>query len=81
MNQREFTAIRQEVNQVQETLAKTASRQDLNALRQDMEAGFEAVGTTMKEILTELRGVREDVVELHDLRARIERLEKKVGFR
>lgn len=35
----------------------------------------------MKTMLTELRAVREDVVELHDLRSRIERLEKKVSLR
>lgn len=78
MNQREFTAIS---NEMKEGFAQTANKEDLRILRNDMEAGFHAVTETMKSIVEKLDVIREDVIEIHDLRARVERLEKKVGLR
>jgi len=56
-------------------------RENARILGADTEAGLQALTSTMKSLVEQLHRVREDVVELHDLRARLERLEKKVGFR
>ena len=77
MSQREFTAIREEIKQGFES---TARKEDLRILRTDVEAGFQAVTETMKTIVEKLDLVRTDIIEIHDLRARVERLEKKVGL-
>ncbi len=77
MSQQEFTAIREEIKQGFE---HTAGKEDVRILRNDMEAGFHAVTETMKIIVEKLDLVRADVIEIHDLRARVERLEKKVGL-
>lgn len=75
MSQNEFTAIRVEVKEGFER-----SREDMNILRRDMEAGFSGVSHGMKAILEKLNSLQNDVVETHDLRSRVERLEKKVGL-
>jgi len=77
MSQREFAAVHEEIKHGFE---HTASKEDVRVLRNDMEAGFQAVTETMKTIVEKLDLVRTDVIEIHDLRARVERLEKKVGL-
>lgn len=75
MSQIEFTAIREEIKQGFEQ-----TREDARILRNDVEAGFHAVTETMKTIVEKLDLIRADVIEIHDLRSRVERLEKKVGL-
>ena len=64
MSQREFTAIREEIKQGFEQ-----TREDARIIRNDMEAGFNAVTETMKTIVEKLDLIRADVIEIHDLRA------------
>jgi hypothetical protein len=85
MSQREFAAIRDDLRA---GFARMATREelgglndDLTLLRKDMESGFEGVRHDMKAMSAQMRTIQEDVIELHDLRSRIERLEKKVGLR
>ena len=75
MSQREFLGVRAEMH-----AGFIEVNSKIYGLQNTVEAGFESMSQTMKTILSELRIVREDVVELHDLRSRIERLEKKVGL-
>lgn len=79
MSQGEFSDIRKDVSEVKENVEFV--REDIRILRNDMESGFQAMSQTMKTIVEQLHMIREDIIELHDLRSRIERLEKKVGFR
>ena len=83
MSQREFSGIHEEVKR---GFYKTAEEfgsvhEDIRILRNDMEAGFHELSGGMKIIIGQLKEIREDVIELHDLRSRIERIEKKVGLR
>ncbi len=89
ISQREFIAIRSEVKEgfgnVHEEIGSLRSdmgimREDLGILRRDMEAGFQGMGDGMKAIMVKLNSIQEDVIEIHDLRSRVERLEKKVGL-
>lgn len=76
--QREFAMVRGKVEKVRNGVAEVSGRAYI--LRRDMEAGFQKIGSGMKAIIHELKGVRSEIIELHDLRAHIERLEKKVGL-
>lgn len=78
MSQREFVAIRGEMGEMREDTH--IIKEDVRILRNDVEAGFNAVSETMKVIIQKLNSIQQDVIELHDFRARIERLEKKVGL-
>ena len=82
MSQREFTAIRSEVHGGFRGVAGRFDRADENVgiLRRDMEAGFSGISEGMKAIMNKLNSIQEDVIEIHDLRSRVERLEKKVGL-
>ena len=71
MSQREFLAIGGRFDKVDE---------DTALLRRDVEAGFTGVSEGMKAIMAKLNSIQEDVIEIHDLRGRVERLEKKVGL-
>lgn len=75
MSQTEFTAIRSEMKDGFGTM-----KEDITIFRRDMAAGFQGVSEGMKAILIKLNSIQEDVIEIHDLRARVERLEKKVGL-
>ncbi|MBI4159731.1 hypothetical protein HY504_01060 [Candidatus Wolfebacteria bacterium] len=76
MSQREFTAIHEEMGEGFNRIDG-----DVRLLRRDMEEGFSAVSQSMKVIIDKLNAIQRDVIEIHDLRGRVERLEKKVGFR
>jgi CHAD domain-containing protein len=82
MTQDGFTDLRGEMRKgfgsVSEEMGTT--REDIRILRNDMEAGFQTVSASMATIIEKLNLIREDVVQTHDLRARVERLEKKVGL-
>ena len=78
MSQREFTAIRSEVSGAREEIGIV--REDIGILRRDVEAGFQGMSEGMKAIMVKLNSIQEDVIEIHDLRSRVERLEKKVGL-
>ena len=75
MSQREFSAVRSEMDS-----GFRKVHEDNSILRRDMEAGFHGLSSGMKIIIGQLKEIREDVIELHDLRSRIERLEKKMGL-
>jgi len=85
MVQRGFaeTATKQELQAAKDDLGGRVERlsEDVKILRNDMEAGFQAITNSMAAIVDKLNLIRQDIVELHDLRARVERLEKKVGLR
>ena len=76
MTQRQFGVLDEEIKEFRREI-----KNELAVLHSDVNAGFGEVSGTLKTILTELRAVREDVVELHDLRSRIERIEKKIALR
>jgi hypothetical protein len=76
MTQREFVLARQEMQE-----GFTDLNGKVDTLPRDTVAGFQEVGSGMKAIIHELKEVRSEIVEPHDLRARVERLEKKVGLR
>ncbi len=82
MSQREFVAIRSEIKEgfdgVHEEMG--TMKEDIGILRRDMEAGFQGVSEGMKAIMVKLNSIQADVIEIHDLRGRVERLEKKVGL-
>ncbi len=89
MSQHEFTAIRSEIKEgfgnvkgemgaMKEDI--TIFREDMGIMHRDMEAGFDGVSEGMKAIMAKLNAIQEDVIEIHDLRSRVERLEKKVGL-
>ena len=82
MNQREFLSIHEEIGGFREEVHEEFGRvhEDAQISRRDMEAGFNAISENMRVIIEKLNSIQEDVIELHDLRARIERLEKKVGL-
>ena len=71
ISQREFASIGERFDKVDD---------EINLLRRDMDAGFLGVSQGMKTILAKLNEIQEDVIEIHDLRSRVERLEKKVGL-
>jgi polyhydroxyalkanoate synthesis regulator phasin len=97
MAQREFAAVRKETGEMRLELKEDINvlredvnvlredvnvlREDVNVLRRDTEAGFAGVSHGMQEIMEKLNQIQADVVEIHDLRGRVERLEKKVGLR
>ena len=78
MTQQEFVAVHEEVKGVKEDVGTL--KEDVSILRRDMEAGFSEVGGSIKEVMGKLNEIQRDVVETHDLRSRLERLEKKVGL-
>jgi|SRR3989344_5063622 len=78
MSQNEFTAIRSDTSELKDGLRNI--KEDIGILRRDMEAGFEGVSHGMKAIMKKLNAIQADVIEIHDLRSRVERLEKKVGL-
>ena len=78
MSQKEFTAIRGEIGDLGGEIGGV--REDLSILRRDVEVGFSGVSEGMKAIMAKLNSIQEDVIEIHDLRSRVERLEKKVGL-
>ena len=82
MSQREFLSIHEEIGGFREEVKGEFGRvhEDIGILRRDVEIGFGALSSGMKEVLIKLNEIQQDVIELHDLRARIERLEKKVGL-
>ncbi|MDO8516337.1 MAG: hypothetical protein Q7S28_03745 [bacterium] len=75
MSQGEFTAIRGEAAEFRQE-----TNENFRVMRNDMEAGFQSVSHGMKLILDKLNSLQNDVIETHDLRSRVERLEKKVGL-
>lgn len=78
MSQREFISIDERFDKVDKRFDKLDENARL--LRRDMEAGFSAVSESMKAIMEKLNDIQRDVIEIHDLRSRVERLEKKVGL-
>lgn len=85
MSQQEFTAIRGEVK---DGFAKVGERfgkmeEDIGILRRDVESGFNSVGEVLKLMREDLKEIKTNVITTHEdyaeLRARVERLEKKVG--
>lgn len=81
-SQREFTEVHGEFADVRKEMREGFSKvdEDMSILRRDMEAGFSGMSEGMKTILEKLNSLQADVVETHDLRSRVERLEKKVGL-
>ncbi|MBI4085802.1 MAG: hypothetical protein HY433_00990 [Candidatus Liptonbacteria bacterium] len=82
MSQREFLSIHGEIGEFRGEVKEKFERvhEDNRILRRDMEAGFSAVSESMKTVIEKLNDIQKDVIEIHDLRGRVERLEKKVGF-
>ncbi|MDP3948550.1 MAG: hypothetical protein Q8Q17_01220 [bacterium] len=78
MSQREFLAVGERFDKVDGEFVKV--HEDARILRRDMEAGFGELNSGVKEIMTKLNDIQGDVIEIHDLRGRVERLEKKVGL-
>ena len=59
---------------------QTATKDDLHALEQKVDAGFQHVNArldSIREDMSDLPTMRE---ELHDLRQRLDRVEQKVGL-
>ncbi len=86
MSQREFTSIHDEVKGVKEEVKGVKEevkilREDIGILRNDMEAGFQSVSSSMRMIIEQLNEIRAELVDQHDLRSRVERLEKKMELR
>ena len=76
MTEREFTAVHAEMR---DGFARV--HEDLGILRRDMEVGFHEVAEVLKLIREDLREFKTDTdTELQNLRARLDRLEKKVGL-
>ena len=78
MSQREFLSIHEEFGKVHEEFSRV--HEDARILRRDMEAGFGELNSGIKQVMTKLDDIQSDVIEIHDLRGRVERLEKKVGL-
>lgn len=55
--------------------------EDIRILRNDMEAGFQTLTAAMKSLTEQINLIHEELLEMHDFRVRLERLEKKVGLR
>lgn len=69
----EFVSVREEAQDIKKEL-----KEDITLLRRDTEAGFAMMSDAMKAIMGKLNEIQRDVVEIHDLRGRVERLEKLV---
>ena len=82
MSQHEFVEIRGEFDRTRKEMRDGFAKvnEDNSILRRDMEHGFGAMSHGMKAIMEKLNSIQEDVIEIHDLRGRVERLEKKVGL-
>ncbi|MDO8664131.1 MAG: hypothetical protein Q7K44_01055 [Candidatus Liptonbacteria bacterium] len=78
MSQREFLAVGERFNKVDQRFDKVD--EDMKILRSETEAGFSSVNEGVKTIMEKLDDIQRDVIEIHDLRGRVERLEKKVGL-
>lgn len=73
ITQQEFVSVREEMGDMKKEL-----KENITLLRRDTEAGFSMMGDSMKAIMSKLNEIQRDVVEIHDLRGRVERLEKLV---
>lgn len=78
MSQRQFLQIRDEMSGMKGEMA--GMKEEMHLLRRDVEAGFGALSSGMKAVMDKLNDIQKDVIEIHDLRSRVERLEKKVGL-
>src|SRR3989338_4034792 len=78
MTQGEFLAVGERFDKVDQRFDNVD--EDARILRRDMETGFGEVSSGMKTIMGKLDDIQRDVIEIHDLRGRVERLEKKVGL-
>ena len=54
--------------------------EDIGILRKDMDAGFGDMKQTLQDIRDDLRDFKVNDAQFYDLRARVERLEKKAGI-
>ena len=79
MSQREFTAIRGEMRE-----GFLGVHEDTGILRRDMESGFQSITEVLKLMREDLKEIKLDVTTIHldytELRARVDRLEKKIGI-
>lgn len=79
MSQNEFTAIRSEVKEGFEK-----AKEDTDLLRRDMEAGFQSLAEILKLMREDVKDIKGGVITINEdyseLRARVGRLEKKVGL-
>ena len=73
-----FAEVNTRIDGVDERLGRV--EENVRVVKNDMDAGFQAVSSSMREIIEKLNSIHADVIEIHDLRARVERLEKKVGL-
>ncbi len=79
MSQRKFISIPEEFGKVHQEFGK--AHEDIRILHRDMEVGFGSLGSGMKAVIGKVDDIQRDVIEIHDLRSRVERVEKKVGLR
>ena len=86
MSQNEFTNIRSEMKEGFSSVRKEFDvvHEDIGTLRRDMESGFQSVGEVLKLMRDDLKDIKGGVITMHEdyaeLRARVTRLEKKVGL-
>lgn len=82
MSQGEFVSIGERFNKVDKRFDQTDEKIDI--LRRDMESGFQSVGEVLKLMREDLKEIKGNVITVHEdyaeLRARVGRLEKKVGL-
>ncbi|OGY99994.1 MAG: hypothetical protein A2945_00605 [Candidatus Liptonbacteria bacterium RIFCSPLOWO2_01_FULL_52_25] len=82
MSQREFLSVGERFDRVDQKLEKNS--EDMGILRRDMETGFQSVGEVLKLMREDLKDIKGGVITMNEdyaeLRARVTRLEKKVGL-
>ena len=82
MAQDKFTTVRADIRDIRENFAtKVELHEEIALLQREMEAGFTGVNHVLKIVLERLDVMHRDIIEIHDLRARVERIEKKLDLR
>ena len=77
MIQREFTHVHRRLDEIVQTMA---TKQELELLRKDMEAGFLGIIHTLKTMQKEIEELKGMDAELTSMRLRLARVERKVGL-
>ncbi len=82
MSQREFVSVSDRFDRADKRFDKVD--EDLGILRRDTNAGFASVGEVLKLMRDDLKDIKGNVITVNEdyteLRARVGRLEKKVGL-
>lgn len=82
MSQREFVAVGERFDKVDKRFDRV--HEDIDILRRDMDAGFQSIAEVLKLMREDLKEIKGNVITMNEdyteLRARVVRLEKKVGL-